>query len=131
MLNPQIHGLDHFRALSRATERHDWRKPETGLIWRMGNHTFQTIDILPVCRAIGRESALVRFVEVGRRSQPWVMTMRGYWSILDTRAIGLNLSNQSTVKAMRRHERKERKRRMRIRRFLVREGLIVMDGGAA
>lgn len=131
MLNPQIHGLDHFRALSRATQRHDWRKPETGLIFQLGTETYQTVEILPVCRAMGRESALVRCVSVGGHAKPMLMTIRGYWTMLDTRAIGLNLSNQSFLKAVRRHERLERKRRMRIRKFLVREGLIVVEGGAA
>lgn len=131
MLSPRVHGLDHFRALSRATGRHDWRMPEVGLVFRVGKHTYQTVEILPVCRAIGRDNALVRFVELGRRVvPPTVMTVMGYWSMLDNRAAGLNLHNLAVVKSHARHARKVARERARVRRFLVVAGLVV-EGGAA
>lgn len=132
MLSPRIHSLDQFRALNRATTRHDWRMPEVGLVFSVTNHTYQTTAILPVCVKAGRLNAMIVIQDIGT-GREFMETLRGFWAGLDSGVFGSPRYSNLFVswaplwvqKAVKRQKTKAAKRRSQIRRFLVREGLVV------
>jgi hypothetical protein len=137
MLNPRIHSLDHFRSLTRFTVRHDWRMPETGLVFRVTNATYQTVAILPKNERQDRHRAQVILRQLGT-TRTFTEPLDELWSGMDRGAFGSPRYSRLFVrwnplwveKAIKRHARKQAKRRAALRRFLVAAGLVV-EGGVA
>lgn len=138
MLSPRIHGLDHFRSLNRFTARHDWRMVETGMVFQVaGGATFQTIAILPKDERHGRYRAQILIRRMGT-NQTFAEPLDRFWDQLDRNVFGSSYSNlfvrwepMWVKKSIERHARKVARERARVRRFLVVNGLIVVEGGAA
>lgn len=123
MLSPKIHGLEQFRSLSRFTARHDWRKPEVGLVWSVGRSTFRLVAIQPNDPAHGRYQSLAVIQDLGSR-HTFTRSLNRLWAEFDS-SPAFRWAQGYIQKAIARNRKKALKRRMAIRRFLVQEGLVI------
>jgi len=123
MLNPKIHGLEQFRSLNRFTARHDWRKPEVGLVWSVGRSTFRLEAIQPSDPTHGRYQALAVIRDLSSR-HTFTWSLNRLWAEFDS-SPAFRWCESYIQKSISRHAKKDLKRRMKIRRFLVQEGLVI------
>ncbi len=126
MLNPRIHGIAHLRSLGKFTAEHDWRMPETGLVFGVGGFTYQVQAILPKDESQRRYRAQVVVAQLGTR-RTFTEPLDKLWAGFDGHWLDGHLVrwNDSPVKkSIKRNRLKRQRAQARIRKMLVREGLI-------